>query len=457
MRADSAKRLLRMTTNRFGMVACPIAFLIAMLCIYSNAAAEQAATPPEAKRTTSAAETTVVATATVHIDTDSDLLTKAKTAENEKRLYAPAGDNAIEYYLQLRARNPNDESVKSALTDLFPYAMIATEQNLKKGDELGRQEAARIFALLERVDANAPSLPRLRTMMQKDAAIEVKQQQDAAKKAQANLEKDAEASKTRAADNSNSEDNSYSSRLPCLSGVCLGDEIAKYAHSIAWKLPPEKVNIGNSPFSELFLLQNRIIGLPAGSGKNIYLAGNTADALTFDFYRKYPGFRNFNGPVIIPDTAVVRVDGAFILTLLNNNITFCHDVDFRAGFDSSSGYPTWVSFRPDAQGTLRVTELIRDYRLTSLEEVKSIIASLHSEFPFLVKWPSQIPISAPNNNGWLFPDDWHEGPWGGYFKLIEYRGDNELYLAFDYKDVSSETQLKNNPMCPQPVVRHSID
>jgi protein TonB len=120
---------------------------------------------------------------------DADLLTKAKTAENEKRLYAPAGDNAIEYYLELRQRNPNDESAKSALTDLFPYAMIATEQNLKKGDEPGRLEAARIFALLERVDTNAPSLPRLRAMMQKEAGDELKQQQEAAQKAQADLEK----------------------------------------------------------------------------------------------------------------------------------------------------------------------------------------------------------------------------------------------------------------------------
>lgn len=149
-------------------------------------AASGASTAPATASTTAPAE---------HVDTDADLLTKAKTAENEKRLYAPAGNNAIEYYLQLRARNPNDESVKSALTDLFPYAMIATEQNLKKGDEAGRQEAARIFALLERVDANAPSLPRLRTMMQKEAAAELQQQQAAAKKAQEDLEKKAAADK----------------------------------------------------------------------------------------------------------------------------------------------------------------------------------------------------------------------------------------------------------------------
>jgi protein TonB len=148
---------------------------------------------------TPAASSTTAAAPTAAVDTDADLLTKAKTAENEKRLYAPAGDNAIEYYLALRQRNPKDESAKSALLDLFPYAMIATEQNLKKGDEPGRIEAARIFALLERVDTNAPSLPRLRAMMQKEAGDELKQQQDAAKKAQEDLAKKTEADKAAAA------------------------------------------------------------------------------------------------------------------------------------------------------------------------------------------------------------------------------------------------------------------
>jgi protein TonB len=148
---------------------------------------------------TPAASSTSAAAPAAAVDTDADLLTKAKTAENEKRLYAPAGDNAIEYYLALRQRHPNDESAKSALLDLFPYAMIATEQNLKKGDEPGRIEAARIFALLERVDTNAPSLPRLRAMMQKEAGDELKQQQDAAKKAQEDLAKKTEADKAAAA------------------------------------------------------------------------------------------------------------------------------------------------------------------------------------------------------------------------------------------------------------------
>jgi protein TonB len=152
-----------------------------------------------ATATAPAATSTAPAAAPAAVSSDAELMAKAKAAENEKRLYAPAGDNAIEYYLALRQRNPNDAIVNNALQDLFPYAMIATEQNLKKGDEPGRVEAARIFALLERVDTNAPSLPRLRTMMQQEAATELKAQQDEAKKAQDALAKKTEDDKAKAA------------------------------------------------------------------------------------------------------------------------------------------------------------------------------------------------------------------------------------------------------------------
>ena len=148
---------------------------------------------------TAPAATSTAAAAPASVSSDAELMAKAKAAENAKQLYAPAGDNAIEYYLALRQRNPKDAIVNNALQDLFPYAMIATEQNLKKGDEPGRVEAARIFALLERVDTNAPSLPRLRALMQQEAATELKAQQDEAKKTQDALAKKTEDDKAKAA------------------------------------------------------------------------------------------------------------------------------------------------------------------------------------------------------------------------------------------------------------------
>ncbi len=167
-------------------------------CSKKDESATTAATP---------GSTTAATAPAAAITSDADLRTKAKAAENAQHLFAPAGDNAIEYYLALRERQPADTLVNNALQDLFPYAMNATEQNLQKASTTNdveqqkayRAEAARIFALLERVDKNAPSLPRLRDSIQKVAAIDLKQQQDDAKKAQDLLAKQAEAVKTAAA------------------------------------------------------------------------------------------------------------------------------------------------------------------------------------------------------------------------------------------------------------------
>lgn len=88
-----------------------------------------------------------------------ELRESASQALRENRMYAPAGDNAIEYYLALRDKTPDDASVKSALTDLLPYTLIAAEQNLAREDF---EEGQRLIALIEKVDPKAPALPRLK-------------------------------------------------------------------------------------------------------------------------------------------------------------------------------------------------------------------------------------------------------------------------------------------------------
>lgn len=95
------------------------------------------------------------------------LRASAEKAMQEQRLYAPAGSNAMEYYLTLRSKLPGDATVSSALTDLMPYALIATEQDIASGN-VG--EAQRLFALMERVDPQAPALPRLRDAITQMAA-----------------------------------------------------------------------------------------------------------------------------------------------------------------------------------------------------------------------------------------------------------------------------------------------
>ncbi|MGQ4582123.1 TonB family protein [Lysobacter sp. F60174L2] len=100
----------------------------------------------------------------------------ARKAYGDNRLYAPAEDNAVEYYLALRDKSPGDASVSSALTDLLPMTVIATEQSINRGDFA---EAQRLAALLEKAEPQHPALARLRTNIetQQKAAAERAAQQ----------------------------------------------------------------------------------------------------------------------------------------------------------------------------------------------------------------------------------------------------------------------------------------
>ncbi|SMQ97167.1 energy transducer TonB [Xanthomonas fragariae] len=87
------------------------------------------------------------------------LRASATEALQDNRMYAPAGDNAVEYYLALREKQPQDATVNSALTDLLPYTLIAAEQGISREEF---PEAQRLVALIEKVDPKAPALPRLK-------------------------------------------------------------------------------------------------------------------------------------------------------------------------------------------------------------------------------------------------------------------------------------------------------
>lgn len=155
----------------------------------------------------------------------------ASKAYTENRLYAPAEDNAVEYYLALRDKLPGDAAVSSALVDLLPMTVIAIEQSVNREDFV---EATRLAALLEKADANHPALARLKesiTTRQAEAATRLqqqtltaeeqakkqaelekkrladqkKQQEDAAKKLASQQAADREAAQKRAADQRESE------------------------------------------------------------------------------------------------------------------------------------------------------------------------------------------------------------------------------------------------------------
>jgi protein TonB len=88
-----------------------------------------------------------------------ELRSRGSQALREQRLYAPAGDSAMEYYLALRDKSGTpDASAESALIDLMPYAIIAAEQAIGREDFV---EADRLRALIEKTDSQAPALPRI--------------------------------------------------------------------------------------------------------------------------------------------------------------------------------------------------------------------------------------------------------------------------------------------------------
>ena len=153
-----------------------LALVGALAACKKEAATDAAATAaPDAAATTAAAPPPAVS-ATVAAMSADQLRESASAALREQRLYAPAGNNAMEYYLALRDKAPNDPAVSSALTDLMPYALIATEQSIGREDFA---EAQRLYALMEKTDAQAPALPRLKqTIAAQQQAVAQRAEQD---------------------------------------------------------------------------------------------------------------------------------------------------------------------------------------------------------------------------------------------------------------------------------------
>jgi protein TonB len=153
------------------------------------------ATGPAADQATAApAEAVSAQVAAMGVD---QLRAAASSALREQRLYAPQGDNAMEYYLALRDKAPNDAAIASALTDLLPYALIATEQSIGRDDFT---EAQRLYALMAKADPGAPALPRLKQSIADGQASLAKRTADAATRTEEDAKRQADLEKQRLAD-----------------------------------------------------------------------------------------------------------------------------------------------------------------------------------------------------------------------------------------------------------------
>ncbi len=117
-----------------------------------------------------AAQQQAAALAALSVD---ELKTRGRQALREQRIYSPAGNNAMEYYIALRKKSdkPN-ASAESALMDLQPYAVIAAEQAIGRADFL---EAERLRLLIQSADPQAPSLTRIADAIAKGKAAAAQQ------------------------------------------------------------------------------------------------------------------------------------------------------------------------------------------------------------------------------------------------------------------------------------------
>lgn len=147
--------------NKMRRGFAPVALAVAVACALGACKKDDAAADagPAAAQQAPAPTPQSVVSATVAAMNPDQLRSEASKAYAENRLYAPAGNNAMEYYLALRDKQPADAGASSALTDLLPMTVIATEQGIAREDFA---DAKRLAALIEKADAQHPALSRLK-------------------------------------------------------------------------------------------------------------------------------------------------------------------------------------------------------------------------------------------------------------------------------------------------------
>lgn len=90
------------------------------------------------------------------------LINEAKQAINARRLIAPAGNNAFEFYLKALEKGPGNVVAQDALREIFPFGASATEQDINANNF---EEAQREIDLLAQADPGNYTLTILRSKL----------------------------------------------------------------------------------------------------------------------------------------------------------------------------------------------------------------------------------------------------------------------------------------------------
>ncbi|MEG3193218.1 energy transducer TonB, partial [Lysobacter sp. D1-1-M9] len=188
-----ARRSRRLST--VSKMSLLLALGLALAACSDDSAAPDAAVAPATSGAPAATAAPAAPARTAAMSVE-ELREAARTAYSENRLYAPADDNAVEYYLALREKAPADAGVSSALTDLLPMTVIATEQSVQREDF---DEARRLAGLLQRMAPQHPALVRLQASIEtRSVAVAERAEQEAAS-AEQQAERQAELERERLA------------------------------------------------------------------------------------------------------------------------------------------------------------------------------------------------------------------------------------------------------------------
>ncbi len=102
------------------------------------------------------------------------LYREARKAMAEQRMVAPAGNNALEFYLAILQKDATNTGASDALRELFPFASGTAEQEINQGN---LDEATRIIDSLAKADPSNYTLTILRNKL--DAKRKQVDQQEA--------------------------------------------------------------------------------------------------------------------------------------------------------------------------------------------------------------------------------------------------------------------------------------
>lgn len=131
---------------------------------------------PAAAPSTATASTTPVPAATPALTVER-ALANANQAFREERLYAPAGSNALEFFLAAREIDARNLAATEALVEIFPLALAGAEAALAAGD---LAEAERILGLLDRAQPGSLAVTTTRQRVGAQRALTERAAADAA-------------------------------------------------------------------------------------------------------------------------------------------------------------------------------------------------------------------------------------------------------------------------------------